>query len=285
MFRPSVIAFATDATQVFAKKSYVEQIMDAEEEDARVKCVICDKVFKNKANFTAHKKYIHGNRERKTCATCHKTFSTKGYLERHTETVHCSEERPRLSCTFPGCDKSFLTKAYLSEHVKSNHVESPKIRTVSEKTLKCPLCERLFAKIGTLKRHELTHVDKSTRLKFTCNLCPRIFLSNSRLKSHIQAKHENQRNYKCTLCDRRFARADNLKCHMEAIHPADKEATYSCDKCEYKSHTKFYLAQHAKRHRHDESSTKCGCCFCGNNTLMDFSTLIGSLSRRNSPEK
>ncbi|OXA45234.1 oocyte zinc finger protein XlCOF19-like [Folsomia candida] len=250
--------------------------------DAQVKCEVCRKIFKNRDTLSGHISRIHGNRKRPSCDTCHRVFSNSCNLRRHIDDAHGTSERPRFPCGFSGCEKTFVNKYLVSTHMKTEHVENPirfpctlcgkdfKTRTelgkhirahTTEKPYTCASCGRSFAQMGTMKRHEMTHLEKSARDMFQCHVCPQTFLNRTSLQHHIRVGHENQRNYPCSSCDKRFSTSRDLMRHVEAVHATNKEKIHSCDKCEYKSHSKANLANH--RVRHNTMARRHGCYFCG----------------------
>ncbi|XP_035712267.1 zinc finger protein 135-like [Folsomia candida] len=263
--------------------------LDLHDYGAKVKCEVWGKVSQNGPALNAHLARFHANRERPSCDTCHRVFSSFSYLRRHMDTTHSTKERPRLPCTFPGCEKTYLNKGDVAKHVKLEHAQNlvrfpctlcgkdfktrgelkQHIPThTTEKPYVCATCGRGFAHNGVMKRHEMTHLEKSTRHVSKCHVCPQTFLSRITLQQHIRVVHENQRNYPCLFCDQRFSKSSNLKGHVEAKHAAKEERIHSCDKCEYKTHSKPYLAAHRIRH----NATKHGCYFCGKRciTLMEL---------------
>ncbi|OXA44926.1 B lymphocyte-induced maturation protein 1 [Folsomia candida] len=103
-------------------------------------------------------------------------------------------------------------------------------------------------------------VPPTTHLKkFRYHVCPQAFLSLNYLQSHIRVVHGNQRDYPCTFCDKSFSAAGSLKRHVETKHATNEELIHSCDKCEYKSHSKYYLANHKRNH----NAGRYGFYFCG----------------------
>ncbi|XP_021961681.1 oocyte zinc finger protein XlCOF26 isoform X1 [Folsomia candida] len=248
--------------------------------DANVKCEVCNKVFKNRRNLSAHLRRLHSNRKRPSCDTCHRELSTPANLRRHIDSFHSASEAHRFLCTFPGCEKTYQHIRSLLHHVRIEHAENavrhscklcgkdfktrPELEQhipthTTEKPYNCATCGKSFAHRGTMKGHEKTHLEKSARKVLQCHVCPQTFISKEGLRLHIRVVHENQKNYPCTLCDKRFSKSSNLKGHVEARHATNKELVHSCDKCEYKSHSKQYLAVHTIRH----DAPRYGCYFCG----------------------
>ncbi|XP_035712316.1 PR domain zinc finger protein 5-like [Folsomia candida] len=276
--------------KTFRTKANLTRHMSTHNLDAKVKCEICARIFRNPRTLSNHIKRLHTNRDRAICDVCHRGFFSPDNLRRHISAVHCTITRPRFPCGFPACDKSYLTKADVSKHIKIEHAENPArfpctlcgkefrskhnldahISThTTEKPYSCFTCGRHFSNAYKLKIHEVTHLEQFARRIFKCEICDQTFLLKGYLQRHIQAVHENRRNHPCTFCDKRFSRSDNLRRHVEATHTGN-EKIHSCDKCNFRSHSKGTLAHHAKRHN---PANRRECYFC-QKQFFYFSKLV-----------
>ncbi|OXA47681.1 gastrula zinc finger protein XlCGF8.2DB [Folsomia candida] len=266
--------------KTFDTKANLKYHMFSHDVFAKVKCEVCGKVLKNPVILSQHIKLHDTKRDRPSCDICQRIFSTPANLRTHIRTVHNRTKRPRFPFEFPDCDKSYLSKGDVLKHIKSEHSENPtrfpctlcgkefKLTTnlerhisshTTEKAFVCSTCGRSFAHSITLKRHKATNSEKSTRWTVKCELCNHVSLRRAHLQSHIQAVHENQRNYPCTFCDQRFSTLVIMRRHVEARHTGNSERIHSCDKCKFLSHSKISLYQHARRHNLVKRQK---CCFC-----------------------
>ncbi|XP_035713657.1 zinc finger protein 264-like isoform X1 [Folsomia candida] len=268
-------------------KQVFNQHVITHDPDAKIKCQVCRNISKNRATLLDHMRRIHSNRERPNCDLCDRTFCNSRSLLGHMNAVHGSRERSRFPCTFSGCGKTYLSRRAVSRHVKAEHAKNPvrfpctlcakefkhkphlelHISThTTEKPFKCSTCGRGFVRIHGMQQHQglfvsqVTHVEKSAVANLKCTRCPLTFCSSSSLREHIQVFHENQKNHPCKFCGKRFSGSNDLQRHVEAVHPASEDKINSCDKCEYKSHSKHNLVRHKARH----DVKKHECYFCGN---------------------
>lgn len=103
---------------------------------------------------------------------------------------------------------------------------------------------------------QTTHLEKSSRESFDCNLCPSTFTRKHNLQRHIRITHGKQRKYPCSYCGKKWANSQGLQRHVEAMHPKGNELQ-ACEKCEYKTHAKYNLEQHV-RAKHTANSSAAG---------------------------
>ncbi|OXA45155.1 Zinc finger protein 26 [Folsomia candida] len=234
--------------------------------EPKVKCKICGKISKNPVALSKHIRNLHTNRERPSCALCRREFHDPVALRKHIKVIHGTSERPRLPCGFLGCEKTFLDKYQVSQHVITDHAENRSdIRahfveknSKRKDTLRAtfpPTRRRSRLSVQTVglvspadETLKKVHLEKSTREMFKCQVCRRTFASRPGLQYHIRVSHEDRRDFACQFCEKMFANSSNLRRHVDVRHAANKEQIHSCDKCEYKSHSKFNLVEHTRRH-------------------------------------
>ncbi|XP_021961651.2 zinc finger protein 724-like [Folsomia candida] len=205
--------------------------------EKKYECSKCSKAFKANYELTQHM-VTHDPGAEVKCEVCGKIYRNKFALSTHKSKLHNTMVgRRRFPCTLYG--KEFQTKAELDQHILTHPTEKPH---------KCSTCGRSFTHNSGMRLHEMTHLEKSVRDVFQCDVCPQTFFGRSEQQRHIRRVHENQRNCPCTVCDKRFSNSYHLKRHVEAVHETDKERIHACDKCWYRSHSKHNLANHSIRH-------------------------------------
>lgn len=99
--------------------------------------------------------------------------------------------------------------------------KEPPQMTLKEKQFLCNIgsCEKRFARVDELKRHQRTHSDYRP---YGCDRCNKAFTRSDHLITHKRT-HTGEKPYQCPHCDRRFARSDersrHIKTHMNPRFP------------------------------------------------------------------
>ena len=79
---------------------------------------------------------------------------------------------------------------------------------------RCPICDKIFQSIGTLKRHYRSHINFKPHI---CELCGKRFTLNQYLIEHTRT-HTGEKPYPCTFCPKSFAQTGTLYHHMKNVH-------------------------------------------------------------------
>ena len=89
----------------------------------------------------------------------------------------------------------------------------------TNKPWKCDQCDFAHSLKQGLDGHKrVSHPDDS-KMK-VCHICGYKAVTNQNLKTHVEATHENKRNYSCNVCDAKFYKSFSLRNHVKGkYHP------------------------------------------------------------------
>ena len=140
-------------------------------------CPNCGKTLSNKQNLLAHQR-THSKEKSFACNfpdcghTCENKYLLNNHQKVHTDLV--------FKCNFPDCEKTFRWKAQLKTHERTH---------TDEKIFTCTLCDKVFAYLYNLERHNETLAHK--------NRCKRDLPQHTTLVNELDtliAFKENQNN-------------------------------------------------------------------------------------------
>uniref|UniRef100_H2V6B4 Zinc finger protein 236 n=1 Tax=Takifugu rubripes TaxID=31033 RepID=H2V6B4_TAKRU len=191
----------------------------------------------------------------KKCSICSQVFTTDSQRQKHLR-EHESNDKPHR-CDH--CPQTFNVEFNLTLH-KSTH-------TTSDFT--CPVCNKRFSRIASLKSHIMLHEKEENLI---CPECGDEFVLQSQLSLHLE-EHRKElsgvRVYACKTCEKEFKTAAHLKEHMKS-HAKMSSRNYkknidrsgftnSCHHCGKTFKKPSQLVRHIRIHT-GERPFKCSHC-------------------------
>ncbi|XP_049796695.1 zinc finger protein 737-like isoform X4 [Schistocerca nitens] len=127
---------------------------------------------------------------------------------------------------------------------------------IANRTNKCGICAKWFARSGELKTHLLIHTGMKLH---KCEICGKSFTLLGSLKKHTLI-HTGNKPHKCEICGKCFARSDCLKTHV-LVHTGKK--AHKCEICAKCFATSGCLKTHVLIHsgKKPHKCEICGKCF------------------------
>ncbi|EFA06038.1 zinc finger protein PLAG1 [Tribolium castaneum] len=127
---------------------------------------------------------------------------------------------------------------------------------IQKKGHSCPVCQKNFATIDKLTKHQQIHSGTSP---FKCEHCKKSFSSKFKLVRHVLI-HSDRKPFSCTVCERTFHRKDHLKNHIKVHSPSKK--VYVCEKADCKKEYTSLMSyrKHLALHAAEEGSLQCQIC-------------------------
>lgn len=134
-------------------------------------CDACGRMYPSQDSLYKHRRVVHINEYKFQCEVCNQKLLTQENLNSHMEShksMHSCDE----------CDLKFTKKYYVTRHKKRVHRV--------EKSNRCPVCQKSFVCMATLRVHYLTHAKVKP---YICNICGFSFTQRSSMMLHWKRKH------------------------------------------------------------------------------------------------
>ncbi|XP_055907762.1 zinc finger protein 883-like [Eupeodes corollae] len=192
------------------------------------------------------------------CEDCGKSFDRQHRLHRHLS-VHKKEGRP-FECEH--CKRRFAQEGHLRRHAITHdttfleHTELKKCIDGHQ----CPECPRKFLKQVSLASHMRTHRQKIDMYKpYQCEECLKIFEGVHRLNRHKKL-HEENHQYVCDTCGQTFGTRSHLIDHLSKHNGIKPHICHFCAKSFQQAGT---LKDHLRTHTGEQPflCSECGKAF------------------------
>ncbi|XP_030561878.1 zinc finger protein 583-like [Drosophila novamexicana] len=136
-------------------------------------------------------------------------------------------------------------------------VEASPKSVPSDKAEQCPVCSKVFANRGSLKRHIRIH---SGERPYKCIYCQKAFNQSCNLDKHMRV-HSGERPYKCGQCLKAFTQSNHLANHLRIhAHTNVDELHLQPHKRTHSSETNWAELEGQHRSRAGERAHKCSLC-------------------------
>eukprot|EP00057_Strongylocentrotus_purpuratus_P003089 XP_003725893.2 PREDICTED: zinc finger protein 616-like [Strongylocentrotus purpuratus] len=133
--------------------------------------------------------------------------------------------------------------------VKDANEKSPKQslgiqNSPAVKPFVCELCGRMYSSNSSLLRHKQSHLISKPH---NCHFCDKSYSRGPLLREHIQFAHSGEhRAHQCTFCEKSFPNATRLDLHVR-IHTQDKP--FKCAVCQKGFTDSSNLRRHERSHK------------------------------------
>lgn len=194
--------------------------------------------------------FSHENVFEHFCEQCDKSYSTKLHLDRHLK-MHATLQNECIPC-----EKTFENRTALEMHNAIKHAPSDQ-----EKTLKCHLCDKVYARSSRLRKHMTTHETADPNLVISCDECLMVFLDEDKAAEHCQRVHDENteiikkisltESYCCEFCENSYYDIPALIKHKK-IHKSS--VPYECDTCTSRYDSFSKLKTHKQSHQNGNAA-------------------------------
>jgi len=211
--------------------------------------LVCDKKFDMPSCKDYYLKHV-ATPHKFSCKRCDFRFTVKGKLDKHMIEVHTGESSG-FECKL--CGYYFSHKKLFDDHETKTHRYKCRDHNCPNKFISEDQLEKHCMK----KHQDLVAQPVRKERDYNCNLCGRVFKSDSRLESHLTIKHE----FGCKYCPRRYTVDVALSEHIKTVHkiedrrererkgvkaepPKRSKNAFVCSKCRQEKRTIQEYRQH-----------------------------------------
>nr|CAI5823494.1 unnamed protein product [Callosobruchus analis] len=202
---------------------------------------------RNKTNFdrqvSTHSEPASSNKH--VCIHCDATFKSKQTLDDHVVKKHPNLTKKIYECS--ECEFRTILRRDFSRHMSTHRESVP-----SNKYLPCAHCNaafnrRLHLDDHVVKKHP-NFINSVTRKIFECKECTFKTVVENVFLRHLSKHSVSTSKITCTHCKELLKNERAMNDHVVTNHPEPMKSinnkVYECDKCYYKTISKFRLNRH-----------------------------------------
>uniref|UniRef100_A0A1B6D4J0 C2H2-type domain-containing protein n=1 Tax=Clastoptera arizonana TaxID=38151 RepID=A0A1B6D4J0_9HEMI len=221
-----------------------ESVVKDIENDKRLKCLHCGKLFGKNFDLQQHVRSHTGERPYQ-CVVCGRAFTQKSNVKKHMAT-HKVWPKPLRTLSTP---ESEMIDADLKESLVNDSID---------RSYHCQFCTAVFPNFYQLKTHRKQH---SHHKVYKCiqKKCNETFEDLDLFLEHTTVVHADEAAFHCHLCNKEFASLDDLGTHQyeHGVRPRPSHKSVTCKKCKSRFSSIETLEKHLATDSHNYSCPKC----------------------------
>ncbi len=212
-------------------------------------CKECGEEFAKNTDLNKHYYQVHPDSVEGKKPICDVCF--KRYETKAKMKAHKQVYHRAIDFSCPQCDFRTKHKKYMKTHIFRMHERK------EAKSVKCDVCGKLYASESGMHGHKM-RVHENER-RFPCDKCDQSFKSNQVLEKHLLRQHlsKDGPQFKCDVCSKAFYNQYDVNSHLKVIHG---ERLFKCDFCSHATKFKVHLEGHVRFVHLGEKPHKCKLC-------------------------
>lgn len=158
---------------------------------------LTDSETESESNDDNEQKHIYD------CNECPKSYDRIYKVMCHLKEDHVFGSK-EFQCTC--CSQNFPNSTILAKHLRQQCGNE-------SKTVNCTMCYNRFTWQSSLESHFAVYhqSDSKAPRPHTCDLCPKSFYTQQRLKEHRLRHIPREKGFACDICEKKCSRFDNLR--------------------------------------------------------------------------
>ena len=135
------------------------------------------------------------------------------------------------------------------ERIKKPLPSIPPKRTYDTSKSSCDICCKTFFNLASLKRHKLTDVHNSSKRTLKCPVCPKMFVTMPVYKRHLDFHGiVKALKYNCKYCPKSYDTKQAIGSHYKIHYKEFGHQKYYCDNCPKSFDKLCFLSIHMRKH-------------------------------------